>query len=211
MLLSRLPLVHHPLTRSLVLLTAPSFAACTFGWKPPRLRQRPHIHRHGKIIQPWLSLLRLVSVLYFTWAGSQSPGRGTRHAQYTRTWCVDLSLQSRASNPTGVSSPPGAHNEAAQCEDPSEGPSFVRSSTRPSLCPPPSVVFLACIAAVSRYSQISTAALYRNRWFVYIDHHRSLMSPPPTFPNRPIFVTFSKRRIASFFHLDPQHPTRAKI
>ena len=76
---------------------------------------------------------------------------------------------------------------------------------------PPSVVFLACIAAVSRYSQISTAALYRNRWFVYIDHHRSLMSPPPTLPNRPIFVTFSKRRIASFSHPDPQHPTRAKI
>lgn len=163
--------------------------------------------------QPWAvsPSARLSLVLYPGWV----PVPRSRHAaQHTSTGHGASILACKPSQQIlPASRLRRAHNKAVSPErGPIKAPQLRSSSpARPPLCPPPSVVFLACIAAVSRYSQISTAARCRNRWFVYINHHRYLMSPPLPFPNRPIFVTFSKRRIASFFHLDPQYPTRAKI
>ena len=141
----------------------------------------------AELISPdCLSLPRFVSVSYFTRAGSQSPrSRGTQqHAQYRRGHGASILASSRASNPTGVSSPPRRTTRQFQREGPirerGEGPQLreivdpalavsgapLRSSSSRALRP--------CHATRRLALQLSC----RNRWFVYIDHHRSLMSPP---------------------------------
>lgn len=201
--LSRPFLVHHPLARSFV--------------GPLLRRMHPFGESHLACANACIStgtaksalavsVLRFVSVLYFTRVGSQSPGRVAQHSTGIRgIGRVDLSLQAEPAILPASRLRHGAQ-KGSPARGPIKGPQRPSSSTRVSLCPPPSVVFLACIAAVSRYSQNRSAARCRNRWFVYIVHQRSLVSPPLPFPNRPHLRYFLQKEDSLPFPPRPSTP-----
>lgn len=118
--LSRPFLVHHPLARSFV--------------GPLLRRMHPFGESHLACANACIStgtaksalavsLLRFVSVLYFTRVGSQSPGRVAQHSTGIRGIGVSILAckPSQQSYRRLVSAT--AHNKAVQLEDPSKGPS----------------------------------------------------------------------------------------
>lgn len=171
-------------------------------------RANARIYPPARQNQPWAvsPSARLSLILYPGWVPVP---RSRRAAQHRRTGHGASILACKPSQQIlPASRLRRAHNKAVSpVRGPIKAPQLRSSSPAPPpLCPPPSVVLLACIAAVSRYSQISTAARCRNRWFVYINHHRVFGVTSAPVPQSPHLRYFLQKEDSLLFPPRPSVP-----